>query len=563
MEDDRARVLDVDRRELRVGALARRQERLVEEAAERVGDVFRVKRRAVVEAHVGPQVCHKRRRVPGFEALGHFRHDLELVVEAYERRVEQLMDTLARLVAAHARVEIGRADRDADDDSRIVLRATLAAGGAEQRQRQQHQHSMARGAVGDLLHPAPGTRNPVGCHASASSLSAARSVSACKRCERVDVDLAQPFTQSFVGRHLEQPELLLRAFARGRAGDRRASASCQFVLFEAGEDLARAADHAGREAGESRHLDAVAAVRSPRHHLAQEDDLILPFAHQQMRIGDSRQRVGQVGELVVVRGEERLRPRLRARGEVLGHGPGDAEAIEGRRAPADLVEHDEAARRRGVEDARGLLHLHHERRLPARDVVGRADAGVDAVDDRQLGLPRRHEGAGLGHQAEQGRLSQVRALAAHVRPGDDEQLLRRAVERQIVGHERFAGHRLDDRVPALDDREVVAVVQVRLAVVAAGGAVGKRRQHVERGERVRGALQRRRVRRDLAPQRLEDRHFERDEVLVGMEHLLLVRLERRRDEPLATGNGLLADVVGRDRVQVRPARSRCSSRRRD
>ena len=56
-----------------------------------------------------------------------------------------------------------------------------------------------------------------------------------------------------------------------------------------------------------------------------------------------------------------------------------------------------------VQDVGGLLHLDHEGGLAAGDVVGRADPREEAIDDRQLGAARRHERAGLGHQAEQRR----------------------------------------------------------------------------------------------------------------------------------------------------------------
>jgi hypothetical protein len=48
---------------------------------------------------------------------------------------------------------------------------------------------------------------------------------------------------------------------------------------------------------------------------------------------------------------------------------------------ADLVEDHEAAVGRVVEDVRGLGHLDHEGRRAAREVVARADAREDAVDD--------------------------------------------------------------------------------------------------------------------------------------------------------------------------------------
>ena len=66
---------------------------------------------------------------------------------------------------------------------------------------------------------------------------------------------------------------------------------------------------AGGRPGEPRDLDAVAAIGAARHDLAQEDDVVLPLADDDVEVGDAGQRVGEVGELVVVRREDRLRPR--------------------------------------------------------------------------------------------------------------------------------------------------------------------------------------------------------------------------------------------------------------
>src|SRR5207244_12644326 len=49
----------------------------------------------------------------------------------------------------------------------------------------------------------------------------------------------------------------------------------------------------------------------------------------------------------------------------------------------------------------------------------------------------------------------------------------------------------------------------------------------------------------------EDLELAREAPLARAEHVLLVLLERRRDEALAAGNRLLAVIVGRHRAQVR------------
>ena len=106
--------------------------------------------------------------------------------------------------------------------------------------------------------------------------------------------------------------------------------------------------------------------------------------------------------------------------QALDRRPGDREPVEGRGAAADLVEDDEGAGRRLVQDRRRLDHLDHEGRAAAREVVGRADPGEQAVDDADPRLAGRDEGADLGEDGEQRVLAQEGRLAAHVRAGDEE-----------------------------------------------------------------------------------------------------------------------------------------------
>src|SRR5579885_3225628 len=58
------------------------------------------------------------------------------------------------------------------------------------------------------------------------------------------------------------------------------------------------------QAGQARHLDAVTLVRAAGNHFAQENDLVVPFAHRHIEIADAFAVLGQFGQLVVVRGEK-------------------------------------------------------------------------------------------------------------------------------------------------------------------------------------------------------------------------------------------------------------------
>ena len=189
-----------------------------------------------------------------------------------------------------------------------------------------------------------------------------------------------------------------------------------------------------------------------------------------------------------------------------------------------------------MKNVGGLLHLHHERRVSARDVVGGSDPREDAIDERNLGFARRHERADLRHDRQERRLAQVGGLAAHVRAGEDDELARGAVERDVVGNKRLAGRRrasLDHRMSRVHDCHLVAVVHVRLDVVVDGCALSKSRQHVQGRERAGGRLDSRRFAGNRRPERLEDLQLALEDALVGAQDLFFVFLQRGSDEALA------------------------------
>ena len=76
--------------------------------------------------------------------------------------------------------------------------------------------------------------------------------------------------------------------------------------------------------------------------------------------------------------------------QMLDHRPGDRQPVERRGAAPDLVENDERAPRRLIEDRGGLDHLDHEGRAAAGEIVGRADAREQPVDDADMRVRRRH-----------------------------------------------------------------------------------------------------------------------------------------------------------------------------
>ena len=71
--------------------------------------------------------------------------------------------------------------------------------------------------------------------------------------------------------------------------------------------------------------------------------------------------------------------------QMLDRSPRDRQSVEGRGAAADFIENDQRTFAGLVEDDGGLHHLDHEGRTSAREIIGRADAREQPVDDADPG----------------------------------------------------------------------------------------------------------------------------------------------------------------------------------
>lgn len=150
---------------------------------------------------------------------------------------------------------------------------------------------------------------------------------------------------------------------------------------------------------------------------------------------------GEGGELKVVGGEEGVAPPLV---QGLGEGGGDGHPVQAARAPAHLVQEDEATFGGLLEHQGHLLHLHHEGALPPGEVVRGPDPRVDPVKEGKLRLLGGHEAPDLGEEGDEGGLAEEGGLPRHVGPGDEDELVGHL---QVVGDEGGAAlhHRVAPR----------------------------------------------------------------------------------------------------------------------
>src|SRR5581483_1551537 len=189
--------------------------------------------------------------------------------------------------------------------------------------------------------------------------------------------------------------------------------------LERRENLACTLDDRLRDTRQLRDLNAVALVRRTGDDLPQEDDLLVPLLHGDIEVRDARTRLREIRDLVIVRGKQRDAAALGVIVQVFDDRPCERQPVERRRAAPDFVEDDERSLRRIVENVRGLVHLDHERRFAARELVRCPDPREDAIEDAETRLRGGDERTRLIENHDERDLAEIGRLPPHVRTGDD------------------------------------------------------------------------------------------------------------------------------------------------
>ena len=292
-------------------------------------------------------------------------------------------------------------------------------------------------------------------------------------------------------------------------------------------------------------MDAEAVLASAGDQLAQEQDLAVLLAHAHVGVVDPGESVRHAVEFVVMGGEQRLGAALRVLVQELGDGPRDADAVVRARAPADFIEQDERAVRQVVQDGRGFVHLHHERRFAGTEVIRGAHAGEDLVDEPHPHRAGRHIAAHLRHEGDERRLPEQGTFSGHVGAGDHEDLLVVPIERDVVGHIGFPVGQtpLDDRMATADDFEFVALHEDGPGVAVVLGDFGEAEQEVKAGYGAGRGLQQGQVRVQGRDKGRVGFPLDHVEPLLRAEDALLEFLELRSDVALGLRQRLLADPV--------------------
>ena len=119
----------------------------------------------------------------------------------------------------------------------------------------------------------------------------------------------------------------------------------------------------------------------------------------------------------------------------------------------------------------------------------RANAREDTVDNPDRSAGGRHEAADLGHEDDEGYLSQIGGFAGHVGAGEHGNLALGGIKERVVRYEALVLTEFDDGMTSGLYFQAVTVVQLGSHVALAFGHLGQAGGHVQCGQRLGGALE--------------------------------------------------------------------------
>lgn len=187
------------------------------------------------------------------------------------------------------------------------------------------------------------------------------------------------------------------------------------IHFQVRENGFSAGEHRLWKAGEASDLDAVGFICSTGEDFVEKDNFFVPFTHSNVAIDDSIAGVGEVGEFMVMGGEEGAAFDLVV--QMLGDCPRDGETVESCGSAADLIENDQRFFGGMIEYESGFRHLDHEGRLTTRKIIGCADAAEDSIRKADGGGVRWDISADLCHQGDESKLTNISGFTSHVGTG--------------------------------------------------------------------------------------------------------------------------------------------------
>ena len=304
-------------------------------------------------------------------------------------------------------------------------------------------------------------------------------------------------------------------------------------------------DNGSGHARQVRHMNAETLVGAAALNFAQEDNILAVFLHADAVVDDTAQPAFQFAQFMVVRRKQRLCADFLFVHQVFHNCPRDAQAVKRTRSTSDFIEYNQRFRCCAPQNVRHLVHFHHKRRLAARQIVGCADTGKNAIHNSDFSAFRRNKTAHMRHQRDKRHLTHISALARHVRASNDEHAVIFIVEQRTVGHKLFVTvhARLDHRMTAILNIDYTVFRNFRPNIAVLHRSNRQRNQRVERLEPHRRMLNARNLRGKELSDFDKQPLFQPNRLFLCAEHGFLNFMQFRRHIAFTVGQRLLSCVA--------------------
>ena len=193
--------------------------------------------------------------------------------------------------------------------------------------------------------------------------------------------------------------------------------------------------------------------------------------------------------------------------DIFHDGTRDGHTVISGCSTSDFIEKHQRTLRKIMQNHGCLQHLHHKRRLAARNIVRSTDTSEQFVEISEFRRFRRNERTDLRHKHYKRGLPEQCRLSGHVRTRQNDNLLILVIQMYVVRHIFFPGFHqcLYDRVTSGLYIQSQALPYFRTTVMTFHSELGKPCQHIQLRDRRRIHLDSSDTSLHLSNQRIIDR----------------------------------------------------------
>ena len=228
-------------------------------------------------------------------------------------------------------------------------------------------------------------------------------------------------------------------------------------------------------------MDTERVFTAATFQFTQEDNFIIHLLNGNIVVLDTLEALLHFVQFMVVRSKQCTCFGFRMLMDMLHNRPGDRNTVVGRCTSSQLIKEHQAARRQVIQDICCLIHLYHKCRFSNRNIIAGTHTSEYLIHQANMRTLSRYEATDLCQQRYQSRLPQQCRLTSHIRTGNDNDLLRTAIQHHIIGNIFFPYRKLllNNRMASLANIQYIVIFNNRTYIVILTRHIGKGKQAVQ------------------------------------------------------------------------------------